>query len=65
MSFDKQTQMYKMEKQHVTMLEAKGKDLFDAAPYMKTFGKVNFGKITINKIAMSIMGTGSNEGYFD
>ena len=57
--------MYKMEKQHVTILEAKGQDLFDAAPYMKMFGKVNFGKININKSARSIMGTGSNEGYFD
>jgi hypothetical protein len=57
--------MYKVEKQHVTILETKGEDLVDAALYMKMFGKVNFGKVNINKIAMSILGTGGKDGYFD
>jgi len=57
--------MYKVEKQHVTILKTKGKDLIDGAPYIKTFGKINFGKININKIALSVIGTGSENGYFD
>jgi hypothetical protein len=32
---------------------------------MKLFGKVNFGKISINKIALSVLGTKSKDGYFD
>ncbi len=64
-SFDKQSQTYKADKQHVTILETKGQDLIDASPYTKMFGKVNFGKININKISLSILGTATNEGYYD
>lgn len=65
-SFDRQSQTYKAEKQHVTILKTKGKDLIDAAPYIKAFGKINFGKIGINKIAMSVVGSSNENGsYFN
>jgi len=41
----------------VTILKTKGKDLIDGAPYIKAFSKINFGKININKIALSMIGT--------
>jgi hypothetical protein len=57
-SFDKQSQTYKMDKQHVTIMRTKGNDLIDGAPYIKAFSKLNFGKININKIALSMIGSG-------
>ncbi len=47
-------------------MKTKGNDLIDGAPYLKTFGKINFGKIVINKIAMSVVGSNNGDGsYFD
>jgi hypothetical protein len=38
-------------------MKTKGDDLIDATTYLKMFGKMNIGKININTIAMSMIGS--------
>jgi hypothetical protein len=45
-------------------MQTKGNDLIDGAPYLKIFGKINLGKISINKIAMSVVGSSNEDGGF-
>lgn len=50
----------------MTILKTEGKDLIDAAPYIKAFGKMNLGRININKIAISVIGSSNKDGsYFN
>lgn len=47
-------------------MRTKGDDLIDGAPYLKMFGKINFGKINANEIRMSVIGSfNKGKGYYD
>ena len=47
-------------------MKTKGEDLIDGAPYVKMFGKINFGKINVKELRLSQIGTFDQElGYFD
>ena len=54
-----------MEKQHVTILKTKGKDLIDGEPYLKMFGKLNLGRIQIKQVTMSVVGSFNGKEYFN
>ena len=56
-SFDKKTDMYRSEQQHLSILKTKGKDLIDATPYLKMFSKLNIGKTGVNDIRLSAIGS--------
>ena len=38
-------------------MKTKGDDLIDATTYLKMFGKLNLGKINLNSISMSMIGS--------
>jgi hypothetical protein len=63
--FDKKTDTYKMEQQHLTILKTEGKDIIDATLYLKSMAKINIPKPTFNDIRMSMIGTFDGEGYYD
>lgn len=63
--FDKKTDMYRAEQQHLTILKTKGKDIIDATQYLKTFSKLNVGKVPVTDIRLSMIGSFDGEDYYN
>lgn len=63
--FDKKTDMYRTNQQHVTFLKTKNNDIIDAGPYLKLFSKLNLGKVNIPEIRLSMIGTFEDNDYFN
>ena len=63
--FDKKTDMFKVEQQHLTLMKTNNNDLIDATAYLKQLQKLQVPKVSFSDLRMSMIGTFDGEGYFD
>lgn len=58
--------MYKAQQQHLTLLKTKSeKEFIDATQYLRTFSKLNLGRVPITDMRLSAIGSFDGEGYYD
>lgn len=58
--------MYRAGQQHLTILKTKNeKEFIDATQYLRTFNKLNLGRVGITDIRLSMIGSFDGEAYFD